>query len=204
MGKELVCAARFGGEVSHGKAMLETDYVLFRGDFRVKIPFSEMSAVKPRKGWLEIESAGGILALHLGDAAEKWAEKILNPPSRLDKLGVRPSMRIAVIGLKDGAFIDELAASGAEIAKLGPNRDIIFYSAEKESALARLKELAQSIKPDGAIWVIYPKGARLITEKAVIAAIRAVDLKDVKVASFSATHTALKAVIPRSRRNSDS
>ncbi len=39
MGQETVCKARVHGKISQGKALLETDYVLFRGDFRVKIPF---------------------------------------------------------------------------------------------------------------------------------------------------------------------
>ena len=56
------------------------------------------------------------------------------------------------------------------------------------------------MQPDAALWIIYPKGIREITENDVIAAIRAAGLKDVKVASFSATHTALKAVIPVAQR----
>ncbi|HXR09549.1 MAG TPA: hypothetical protein VN792_02170, partial [Candidatus Acidoferrales bacterium] len=58
----------------------------------------------------------------------------------------------------------------------------------------------RSIKPNGAIWIVYPKGVKHITESDVLRAIRAASLTDVKVASFSATHTALKAVIPSARR----
>ena len=32
--------------------------------------------------------SGGPVELELGAAAEKWARKILNPPSLMDKLGV--------------------------------------------------------------------------------------------------------------------
>jgi hypothetical protein len=46
MGQEANCKARFGKQVSAGRAMLETDYVLFRGDFRVKIPSSRCAKVR--------------------------------------------------------------------------------------------------------------------------------------------------------------
>jgi len=48
--------------------------------------------------------------------------------------------------------------------------------------------------------VIYPKGMKQITEVDVISAGRATGLKDVKVVGFSATHTALKFVIPVEKR----
>jgi hypothetical protein len=48
--------------------------------------------------------------------------------------------------------------------------------------------------------VVYPKGQKHITEAGVFAAGKQAGLVDVKVASFSATHTALKFVIPVDRR----
>lgn len=194
MGQELDCDARFAGKTSHGKAMLETDYVLFRGDFRVKIAFASMRSVKANGGCLAIDAPAGSLELKLGARAEKWAQKILHPPSRIDKLGVKAGMRVRLAGAAE--LRAEIEQQGAVIAVKNP--DIVFYQIERKSELARLSEF--STAPDGAIWIIYPKGVREVTETDVIAAIRAAGLKDVKVASFSATHTALKAVIPVSQR----
>ena len=195
MGQELACKARFDGRTSQGKALLETDYVLFRGEFRVKILFRDMKKVEPRDGWLEIASPDGSLGLYLGAASEKWAQKILHPPSRLDKLGVKAGMRVSIVGFKDETLNAEIADRGAEIGTRG---DIIIYGASKKAALAKLESLP--VKPGGAIWVVYPKGVKEITENDVLAAIRASGLVDVKVVSFSPTHTALKAVVPKSRR----
>jgi hypothetical protein len=50
------------------------------------------------------------------------------------------------------------------------------------------------------LWIVYPKGQKSITENDVIAAGRKTGLKDVKVVGFSATHTALKFVIPLDTR----
>src|SRR6266849_4967234 len=113
MGQETICKARFENKVSQGKAMLETDYVLFRGDFRVKIPFGTMTAVKANGAWLEIESSEGALALDLGPAAPKWAQKILHPPSRIDKLGVKAGMRVSILAVKDSQLSGEVAKRGA-------------------------------------------------------------------------------------------
>lgn len=55
-------------------------------------------------------------------------------------------------------------------------------------------KLKANLKPGGALWLIYPKGVPEIKEIEVIRAGRAAEMKDVKVARFSATHTALKFV----------
>src|SRR6266480_3934010 len=39
VGNEMSCKVRFGKQESDGKALLETSEILFRGDFRLKIPF---------------------------------------------------------------------------------------------------------------------------------------------------------------------
>jgi len=56
------------------------------------------------------------------------------------------------------------------------------------------------MKGSAALWVVYPKGQKSITETDVIGAGRKAGLKDVKVVGFSASHTALKFVIPLERR----
>jgi hypothetical protein len=56
------------------------------------------------------------------------------------------------------------------------------------------------MKGSAALWVVYPKGQKSITETDVIGAGRKVGLKDVKVVGFSTTHTALKFVFPVEKR----
>jgi hypothetical protein len=194
MGQSVDCTAKVGAKTSQGIAMLETDYVLFRGDFRVKIPFAAMKSVEAAGDWLTIQSPEGSLKLQLGSRAGKWAQKILHPPSLLDKLGVKPGLRVRIVGAALGS--EEIVQRGATVVAEDP--DMILFRTDRKSGLARLA--AFSIRPDGAIWIVYPKGVREITENDVIAAIRSAGLKDVKVASFSATHTALKAVIPVAQR----
>ena len=202
MGQEATCTARFEKQTSAGKALLETDFVLFRGDFRVKIPFRGMKSVKTKGEWLEIRSTEGALDLELGaKAAAKWQDKILHPPSRIDKLGVKGGQRVVILGIKDSAFASEIAARGADLSKrVGPAADLIFFGAEKKGDLAQLAALEASLQPNGGIWIVYPKGVKSVTEGDVIAAVRAAGLVDTKVCAFSATLTAIKAVIPVARR----
>ena len=46
MGNELKCTARIGKQQSAGKALLETSEIIFRGAFRLKIPFAAIQSLK--------------------------------------------------------------------------------------------------------------------------------------------------------------
>lgn len=110
MGQELRCTVRIGERVSEGKALLETDELVFRGDdgFRLKVPFKSMRSVGARDGGLQFESPDGSVVFELGAQAEKWAQKILYPKPLLDKLGVKTGMRVLVSGVADEGFLADL------------------------------------------------------------------------------------------------
>jgi len=198
MGQELACTVRLGKRKLTGKVQLETDFILFRGDERLKLLFQDLTSVEAQAGVLRLDFPGGPAEFQLGAAAEKWARKILNPPTRLDKLGVKPETAVTLVGPFDPDFQTELAAAGAR--KVRKAADIIFLSAPETAALDRVASLLNGLHPDGAIWVVFPKGVKQIREIEVIEAGRAAGLKDVKVARFSATHTALKFVRPLGAR----
>lgn len=200
MGQEIECRIRFQEQAQAGKAYLETDHVLFRGVERLKVLFKDMTKVQAEGGILRLEFIGGPAELELGAAAEKWAQKILHPPSRMTKLGVKPGMVVRIEGKFEQDFLADLASSHVETA--GDRADLIFLAAEGKGKLTQVRKLAPVLKPDGALWVVYPRAVERIREVNVIHAGRAADLKDVKVASFSLTHTALKFVIPVMRRRS--
>lgn len=185
MGQEIMCRVDFGKQRSQGKALLETAEVIFRGDFRLKIPFKSISSLKATASKLTIQWPEGSAVFHLGDAAPKWEKKIRNPPSRLDKLGVKAGTKVRLIGRHDGDFRSELAARGALETRANP--DLIFLSVAAKEALAEME-----LHGGAPMWVIYPKGIKTITENDVISAGRAAGLVDVKVCGFSDTHTALK------------
>jgi hypothetical protein len=196
MGQELECRMWYEKRSFAGKAYLETDHILFRGGERVKIALKDLTSVSTKGGVLTLEFPGGPAKLQLGAAAEKWAQKILHPPTRADKLGVKPGLAVRLEGEFDRAFREELSVT--EMAE--GNADLVFFLAPEREALRRIPNLAAGLKPAGALWVVYPKGVTAIREVEVIERGRKAGLKDVKVASFSATHTALKFVIPVAAR----
>lgn len=202
MGYEKTCTMRYRGETSEGRALLETEEVIFRGDVRVTFPFAEIESVSASDGRLHLSTAHGTAVLELGEDAPKWADRIRNPKSVLDKLGVRAGMRVSVLGIKDAGFIARLRGAGA-VVSVGRGRkesDMVFLGIDKKAGLSRLATAQEWLTPAGAIWVIRPKGTPQITDRDVIAAGKAAGLVDTKVVRFSDTHSAEKLVIPRSRR----
>jgi len=201
MGNELKCTVRFGKEVSEGKALLETSEVLFRGGFRLKIPFATIKAAKAVDGELHLQTADGLAVFEIGPAAEKWREKILHPKSRVEKIGLKPGSQVSLLGSFDAEFLAELISLGAAVTKEKvADAEAVFFAAESLKELSSVAKLAKSLKGATPLWIVYPKGQESITENDVIAAGRKTGLKDVKVVAFSATHTALKFVIPMAAR----
>jgi|HubBroStandDraft_3_1064219.scaffolds.fasta_scaffold80833_3 hypothetical protein len=197
MGQEARCEVRFGGKVSTGKALLETDDLIFRGDFRLAIPLKSIQSLEAVDGVLRVTSPTGEALFALGAQAEKWAQKIRTPRTLADKLDVKPGMRVSLIGVRDpleGRTKDVTEGTAAK------GSDLIFFGAEKDEDLAKLRSLQKALKRTGAIWVVYPKGKQEITELGVLKAGREAGLVDTKIARFSDTHTAHKFVIPLERR----
>ncbi len=125
-------------------------------------------------------------------------ERVYTTPL-LDKLGLRPGMRIALIDINDPDIRALIADRTTDLTEgwPGPETDLVLLGADATQALAPLEALAARIRPNGAIWVVSRKGkAATLRDVEVIEAARAAGLVDNKVASFSATHTALRLVIP--------
>jgi hypothetical protein len=201
MGTRVSCSATFKRQTSVGHAELETDYVLFRGDFRVKLPFASIVSASARDGVLTLKSAEGVLTLALGAKAGKWAAAIKSPKSRIEKIGVKAGQRVSIVGVVDRAFLDELRGAGAEVSdRVKKNSDAIFAGVESAVDLRRIASLAKSLAPAGALWAIRRKGVADASEALTMAAGKAAGLVDVKVVRFSETHTAEKFVIPKSKR----
>src|SRR5260370_9427645 len=101
MGQEIKCNVDFGKESSHGRALREPSEIIFRGGFRLKIPFKSITSLEAGGGKLKIAFPAGLAVCHAGDKSEKWAERIRNPPSGLDKRGARQGFKDRVIVTND-------------------------------------------------------------------------------------------------------
>ena len=192
MGKEAEVEARWpDGGVAVGRLQYEPPKLIFRGPERRVFQGEHLAGV--RAEGRELILPGGE-RFHLPTPAASWAEAILNPKGRLEKLGVKAGQRIGVVGLDDAEFVAELASRVAP-TDTGQELDLLFYGADSAEALAAIGDLLPRLAPRGALWVVSLKGRALqVKDTQVMAAAKAHGLVDIKVCAFSETHTALKFV----------
>jgi hypothetical protein len=129
-------------------------------------------------------------------------ERVYTTPL-IDKLGIRPGMRVAIIDVDDPDIRSLIAERTTELTEgwPEPDTDVVLLGADDVPALALLEALAGRIRSAGAIWVVSRKGrAATLRDVQVMEAAREAGLIDNKVVSFSATHTSIRLVIPRARR----
>lgn len=118
----------------------------------------------------------------------------------LEKLGVKPAMRVAVIDVDDAEFLRELADRAEVLAKPTTGIDMVFLGVEGAADMKRLAKLKDTIARDGTVWVVFRKGRKEFNENDVLRLGLESGLVDVKVVRFSDTHTALKYVIRKAER----
>ncbi len=137
-----------------------------------------------------------------GGAKAREPERNYSHRMLIDKLGVKVGQQIAVVGVGDAAFLDELSARVPSFYTGVPHdpADLIFYAVEDRSDLPELRTLAALIVKTGAVWAIFPKGQGHIRAVDVITAAKGAGLVDNKVCKFSETHTALRLCIPVAKR----
>lgn len=205
MGSTAPCTITVGKQRSRGSASLESSELIFRaadGALRLKIALSAIASVKAADGLLHVQRPQGLAVFELGSVAEKWRDKILHPKSRFDKLGVKPGSVVSLLGNFEPEFVKDIESCTKHVSKekAAADADWIFFAADSLKRLAQLRKVAKSLTGSTALWIVYPKGRKDITENDVLGAGRNCGLRDVKVVGFSPTHTALKFVVPISRR----
>src|SRR5687768_169065 len=100
MGQQAACTLKFAGKTVSGTAWLEHKDLVFRGAERLAIPLKAITSATARDGRLRVTFGGKTADFDLGAAAPKWAERISNPPSRLDKLGIKPESTLLQVTFK--------------------------------------------------------------------------------------------------------
>lgn len=191
MGKDAQVRARFAGGEDAGRLQYEAPKLLFRGAERRVFEGEALKGVRAEAGDLVLADGSRFA---LGDkAAANWADAILNPKSRLDKLGVKPGMKVAVLNVADDALAGELVARGAAPVAELIDLDLLFYAADSLAELDRIPDLIPALAGKGALWIVSRKGkAANLKDVEVMAAARGHGLVDSKVVGFSDSLTALR------------
>jgi hypothetical protein len=199
MGLEAECTVRVGRKASVGKALLEGETLVFRGDFRLDIPFERMKDVAVDGGSLVVRTDENETRLELGaPMADRWARMIKEPKGLFEKLEIGADSRVAVVDVRDMLFLTALRERAASVAegRVPGGTPVIFFGAETRDALRKIHLLRARLVDTGVLWIVRPKGSKAISEADVFDALRTAGLVDTKVVAFSKTHTAHKAMIP--------
>jgi hypothetical protein len=206
MGLERHCEARIDGRRVNGLAHLDATELRFAGDVALRIPLGAGVRATADGSRLDVVWPGGRASFELGADAATFALKIRYPRSRLDKLGVGADMSVAIVGLKDAGFDDEVRERTSRVSfdRIPKGSSLAIVAVQALSDLDALEKHRRAIAEDGAIWVVWPKGRKALTETHVRAAAKAHGLVDVKVMSFSDELSALKLMVPRALRASGS
>ena len=194
MGKEADVTATFpDGGGDDGRLQYEAPRLIFRGAERRVFEGEALRDVRADGADLALAD-GTRFALGEKQAAS-WVDAIVNPKGRMDKIGVKPGMRAAVIGVADATLTEELAGRGAVPVKELGELDLLFYAADSAEELARIGDLVPALADRGALWICSKKGkAATVKDVEVMAAAKACGLVDNKVVGFSDTLTALRFV----------
>jgi hypothetical protein len=123
------------------------------------------------------------------------------------KLGIRAGSRCLVLNAPDGyAAVLEPLPDGVHFeSRAGPGIDVaqLFVTQRKELE-AQLIALRQSLRPDAALWVSWPKKAARVATDVTEDTIREVALPlgfvDVKVCAVTEVWSGLKLVVRRELR----
>jgi hypothetical protein len=116
----------------------------------------------------------------------------------LDKLGVTPDSRVALVGDFPDWFRVLLMQRVRELSERAPSHEVelVFLMADSVEELAVLTQLRRAIVANGAVWIVSRKGkAATLRHADVLAAALEAGLVDNKVVSFSDTQTSLRLVI---------
>lgn len=107
-----------------------------------------------------------------------------------------------MLGVQNENFWAQLQLREVELSREKPtdDSDVVFFSAQTKEDLQDVEVLKSCIKKNGFIWVIWPKGQKHIKEGDIRSAAKGAGLVDVKVVSFSDTHSGLKLMIPLNLR----
>lgn len=191
MGKDVDSVpARFADGREVGRLQWESPKLIFRGATRRVFEGEALKGIAAEDGDLVL--ADGVRFTLGAVQAGRWAVAIANPPGRLDKLGVKPGMAVAILNVEDPDFAAELAAR-VSLSNTFSELDMLIYGADSAEELARLPDMIPMLAERGALWIVSLKGKLLrIRDVEVMAAARAHGLVDNKVCAFSDTRTALR------------
>ncbi|MEM7453344.1 MAG: hypothetical protein AAF456_03205 [Planctomycetota bacterium] len=185
MGLETLTTAHKGRSKYEGKLHLDSKTLKFSGkDFKWSASLGPDLKVSSRGTRLSVSSGTEKIVFEIGDKVDRWVDKILNPPSLLDKLAVKPGMRCWLSKGFRREFAAEIRARGASITRQLDRCDLAFCFVADRQRLDELVDVCFELAAGINVWAVYPKGASTITQGDVMKTMKQIGFGPSKTAAF--------------------
>ncbi|HVP10053.1 MAG TPA: hypothetical protein VMV94_02580 [Phycisphaerae bacterium] len=199
MAMESACKLQVGRDHYDGKARMEVDHIDFAGSTKYRFRLSEIRSPRQEDEVLLFDFHGNPVSIRLSSAraASNWIDYMLHPQTLVDKLGIKEGHRVRVMNLDDNNLLELLQTRNATIvSQPAVSCDTVMLGIERPSELRQIEDLSETLRPDGAIWVVLPKSVRTVTKANVCAAAREAGLSHVEVVDYSESQAAYKIIRP--------
>ncbi|MFQ5411471.1 MAG: DUF3052 family protein [Phycisphaerae bacterium] len=203
MAMESACKLQVGKDRYEGRVRLEADHIDFAGSTKFRFRLAEITNPRREGDDIRYSFHGNLVVLSLGHSGTigEWIDYILHPQSLADKLGVHEGHTVRVLNLDDSELISALEGKNTKVISHSSGTcDMVMLGVERAAELRQIGDLTESLRPDGAIWVVLPKSVRTVTKASVSAAAREAGMKHVEVVDFSDNRAAYKMIRPAQAR----
>jgi len=206
MTMESACRLQMGKERHDGDVCMEADHIDFAGATKYRFRIAELTNPRRVGDGIRFSFHGNPVTITLDaeSTAKEWIGYIQNPQTLADKLGVEAGQIVRVLNLHDDEeLMGSLRDREAKVIVEGKRRcDVVMIGVERAAELRQIGHLADTLKRNGAIWVVLPKSARTVTKANVFAAAREVGMQQVEMLDFTDNRAAYKIVRPTNGRRS--
>lgn len=198
MGLEANVVATYVRKSYEGKLHVDSKCISFRAkDFKWEAALGESIKAEADDGVLKIVSDRRKISFTIGDSASKWVDKVLNPPSRMKKFGVKEMHRVWVSKGFDKSFKDEIKSVGAKITRIIDNCDLAICIIKHRGMLPELDEYVEQLPEKKNIWVVWPKGSSDVGQTDVMQHAKSLGMGPSKTAAFDGNHSSMRFAIKK-------
>ena len=196
MGLEAKVVARQGQNVVEGRLFLDSRALSFRSkELKWSVDLGPKVQADVARGQLTVREGRKKIIFEIGEKAQRWADKILNPPSRMTKLGVKAEQKCWLSKGFNKEFRDELKQQGASITRQPDACDLAFCFIADRTRLDQLEEVVNQLSVGTNVWVVWPKGVTGISRSEVMEEARSLGMGPSKTASFDDEHSSMRYAV---------
>jgi hypothetical protein len=193
MGLETKCTCRSDGKEHIGKLHLDSNEITYSAPgFRWKASLTPPLKANVSGEWLQVGSGKNIIAFEVGQKADAWLSKILQPPNRSKKLGLKPEMKCCLVGRFDVDFVRELELAGIQLGTQTNGCDVAIVLLEAQKDFKKLEQTIEGVPAKTNVWIVWPKGVNLISQEDVLTFAADRGMGPSKACSFDARLTAMR------------